>query len=63
MKIVISPAEQMAIKEDVPVAPRPIRFTRQVVEIMADLKGRTPAQLQKLWKCSDRLTLENTPAL
>ncbi|MDO4855443.1 MAG: peroxide stress protein YaaA [Limosilactobacillus gorillae] len=59
MKIVISPAKQMAIKEDVPVAPRPIRFTRQVAEIMADLKGRTPAQLQKLWKCSDRLTNEN----
>lgn len=59
MKMIISPAKQMVSDDEPLVSPTPIRFPDQVTELMADLKSRTPAELQELWRCSDKLAREN----
>ena len=46
MKMIISPAKQMVSDDEPLVSPTPIRFPAQVTELMADLKSRTPAELQ-----------------
>lgn len=59
MKMIISPAKQMVSDDEPLVSPTSIRFPAQVTELMADLKSRTLAELQELWRCSDKLAREN----
>ena len=63
MRIIISPAKKMV--EDVDSLPWQDlpRFLPQTEEILAALRKMTPAQLQKLWKCNDKLAALNVERL
>lgn len=55
MRLIISPAKKMREDTDsFPYHSLP-RFLPQTREILAALRAMSPAELQALWKCSDRI--------
>ena len=59
MRLIISPAKKMREDTDsFPYHSLP-RFLPQTREILAALRAMSPAELQALWKCSDRITAQN----
>lgn len=63
MKIIISPAKKMVSDpdglawRDLPV------FLEQARRLCARLQGMTPQELQRLWKCNDKITEQNVQRL
>ena len=63
MRIIISPAKKMNIDTDsLPVRDLPA-FLAQTEEIYQELKRKSPAELQKLWKCNDSIAAVNVERL
>ncbi len=63
MRIIISPAKKMRVDEesldwrDLPA------FLPQTEKLLDALNGMNPAQLQKLWKCNDKIAAQNVERL
>lgn len=63
MQIIISPAKKMLVDRDsFAVKTRP-KFLKEARELENYLKSRTQAELQQLWKASDRITAEGMKQL
>lgn len=63
MRLIISPAKKMREDTDsFPYHSLP-RFLPQTREILAVLRAMSPAELQALWKCSDRIAAQNVARL
>lgn len=63
MKIIISPAKKMRADPDsLPCRGLP-RFLPEAERLCARLREMTPAELQALWRCSDRIARENLERL
>ena len=63
MRLIISPAKKMRKDTDsFPYHSLP-RFLPQTREILAVLRAMSPAELQTLWKCSDRIAAQNVARL
>ena len=63
MRIIISPAKKMNVDRDsLPVRDLPV-FLDQTETILRELQGRSPAELQKLWKCNDAIATVNVERL
>lgn len=59
MKILISPAKKMKQDRDtLPPTGMPV-FLEETTEILSWLRKCTPAELQKLWGCNDRIAAQN----
>ena len=59
MRIIISPAKKMNVDTDsFPVEALPV-FLPETEQLLSALRARTPAELQKLWKCNDTLAALN----
>ena len=55
MRIIISPAKKMNVDTDsLPVRDLPA-FLEQTEELCRELQSKSPEELQKLWKCNDRI--------
>lgn len=60
IQIIISPAKKMNICEEFPgTATTPV-FAEQTDLLYQTLKQMSFEELQKLWKCSEKLALQNT---
>lgn len=59
LKIIISPAKKMNITEDYPCELSAPVFLEQALELHARLKDMPLDELTGLWKCSDRLAMQN----
>lgn len=63
MKIILSPAKKMNVDTDtLDCIGRPV-LLEQTEEILAWMKGRTGEELQRLWKCNDRIARQNLERL
>ena len=63
MRIIISPAKKMNVDRDsLPVRDQPF-FLDQTETILRELQSRSPAELQKLWKCNDAIAAVNVERL
>ena len=63
MRIIISPAKKMnADTDSLPVRDLPV-FLEQTEELCSELQGKSPEELQKLWKCNDQITALNVERL
>ena len=63
IQIIISPAKKMNICEEFPgTATTPV-FAEQTDLLYQTLKQMSFEELQKLWKCSEKLALQNTKRL
>ena len=63
MRIIISPAKQMREERDF-LAPRELpRFLPEAGRLLSALRARSPAELQKLWKCNDAIAALNVERL
>ena len=63
MRIIISPAKKMNLDTDsLPVRDLPAFLTR-AEEICRKLQGKSPSELQKLWKCNDQIAALNVERL
>ena len=63
MRIIISPAKKMNVDTDsLPVRNLPV-FLEQTEELCRELQSKSPEELQKLWKCNDRITALNVERL
>lgn len=63
MKIIISPAKKMNVDTDsLPWEQLP-QFLEKTQELHSKLKSMSPQDLQKLWKCNDKITAENVERL
>ena len=63
MRIIISPAKKMNVDRDsLPVRDQPF-FLDQTETILWELQSRSPAELQKLWKCNDAIAAVNVERL
>ena len=60
MKIILSPAKKMKINDDLGIrwSDTP-QFMPQTEEILSWMREKTPAELQKLWACNDKIAEEN----
>lgn len=59
MKIIISPAKKMRSDTDsLPWRDEP-RFIARTEKILEQLRKMSQTELQRLWKCSDKITVEN----
>ena len=59
MRIIISPAKKMNVDTDsLPVQGMPV-FIKQTEEILSWLRSQSPADLQTLWKCNDKIAEQN----
>ena len=60
MKIILSPAKKMKINDDLGIGyigtPQ---LMQQTEEILAWMREQSPADLQKLWACNDKIAEEN----
>lgn len=63
MRIIISPAKKMNIDTDSFPAETTPQFLDEAQRILSVLQGMDPAQLKKLWRCSDALAALNTQRL
>ena len=59
MKIIISPAKKMRVDTDSLVWRELPVFLEKTEELLERLKGMTEAELQKLWKCNDKIARQN----
>ena len=63
MRIIISPAKKMNIDTNsLPVRDLPA-FLEQTEELCRELQGKSPEELQKLWKCNDQIAALNVERL
>ena len=63
MKIIISPAKKMIVDSDsLPWKQLP-QFLHKTKAIHQQLKSMSAEELQKLWKCNDKITAENVERL
>lgn len=63
MRIIISPAKKMCADTDsLPWQSFPV-FLEQAKQLMHILKGMSPEELKKLWKCNDRILQQNLDRL
>ena len=63
MRIIISPAKKMNMDTDsLPVRDLPV-FLDRTEEICRKLQSKSPAELQKLWKCNDSIAALNVERL
>ena len=63
MRIIISPAKKMNVDTDsLPVRDLPA-FLQQTEELCRELQSKSPEELQKLWKCNDKITALNVERL
>ena len=59
MKIILSPAKKMKIRQDEPfLADRP-EFLEEAKYLRELLKEKTPEELKALWQCNDKIAQEN----
>ena len=59
MRIIISPAKKMRVDTDSLVWRELPVFLEKTEELLERLKGMTEAELQKLWKCNDKIARQN----
>ncbi len=59
MKIIISPTKQMTTEEDFFLPESTPLFLEATQEILATLQQLSFEELKKIWKCSDKLAIEN----
>lgn len=59
MKIILSPAKKMKVAADSLEPAGLPEFIDQAGELLAWLKGQSREDLQALWKCNDRIAVEN----
>lgn len=63
MKIILSPAKKMKIRQDEPfLADRP-EFLEEAKYLRGLLKEKTPEELKNLWQCNDKIAQENLQRL
>ena len=63
MRIIISPAKKMNVDTDsLPVRDLPV-FLDQTEVICREMQSKSPEELQKLWKCNDRIAALNIERL
>ena len=63
MYIIISPAKRMREDQDsLPWRDLP-RFLPRTEQLLAALRGMSPAELKALWKCNDRIAALNVQRL
>ena len=63
MRIIISPAKKMNVDTDsLPVRDLPA-FLEQTEELCRELQGKSPEELQKLWKCNNQIAALNVERL
>ncbi len=63
MKIIISPAKKMNVDTDsLPIDGLP-PFLPQTERLLAELRAKSPKELQSLWKCNDSITQLNIERL
>lgn len=63
MRIILSPAKKMVLREDFFSPSSEPQFLKQTEILMHTLKGLTYEQLKRVWKCSDQLAAENVERL
>ena len=59
MRIIISPAKKMRVDTDSLVWRELPVFLEKTEELLERLKGMTEPELQKLWKCNDKIARQN----
>ena len=62
MRIIISPAKKMNKDDGLPWKELP-QFLSKTEELAEKLQSMSRAELQKLWKCNDKITAENVERL
>ena len=63
MKIIISPAKKMTVENDLLAACGLPQFIAEADALCAALREKSPADLQGLWQCNDKLTALNVARL
>ena len=63
MKIILSPAKKMVCDPDAPNPQGLPPFLDRTQRLLEALRGMTPAGLQALWKCNDRIAAQNVERL
>ena len=63
MTIILSPAKKMHTDADSFAVRDLPQFLDKTGELLAALRAITPDQLQKLWKCNDKITSLNVERL
>lgn len=58
LKIIISPAKKMNETDILPPEGLP-HFLEQTEYLLGQMKQMTPSELQEMWKCNDKIALEN----
>ena len=62
MRIIISPAKKMNRDDGLPWKELP-QFLSKTEELAEKLQNMSREELQKLWKCNDKITAENVERL
>lgn len=59
MKIIISPAKKMKIRQDEPMVPEIPKFLKEAGYLRGLLRKKSLEELRKLWQCSEKIAEEN----